>query len=547
MAFDDGNEITRSLNRLTALKVARAKAPGMYADGGSLYLRVADGGSKQWIFRYVANGRLRDMGIGPVHTLSLAEARERATEARKLRLDGIDPIAHKRARRAALAAADAKAMTFRQCAEGFIRDNEAKWTNAKHRREWEGTLSQYVYPALGSLPVAAIDTPLVLKVIKPLWERVPETASRVRGRIENVLGWATVHHYRTGDNPARWQEHLEHALPARSDIPDAKVEHHAALPYEQVAAFMAKLRQNSSVGARCTEFITLTAARVSEAAAATWPEIDFVARVWTVPADRIKGRLEHRVPLSAAAIAVLKQQAAIRQSDYVFPGARNGRPVSENTPNRLAKLAAGADITAHGLRSTFRDWAAERTNFPRELAEKALAHTVGRRDGESLSAWRSLGKTPQAHGGVGRVLRQGRDGRGQGGRTRPGANTAIAPEGAGPGGPPPDISPPSGLPRAIITSSWAVKAVIMARKRPLPEYNGALAEPIYADTVSGEPDEWIKAQVIEKMALLCTHYRIEPSENCWWQLAVSLACKHVLDYNFRSGRNVVVTRHGRLG
>ena len=371
------NEITRSLNQLTALKVARAKAPGMYADGGSLYLRVADGGSKQWIFRYVANGRLRDMGIGPVHTLSLAEARERATEARKLRLDGIDPIAHKRARRAALAAADAKAMTFRQCAEGFIRDNEAKWTNAKHRREWEGTLSQYVYPALGSLPVAAIDTPLVLKVIKPLWERVPETASRVRGRIENVLGWATVHHYRTGDNPARWQGHLQHALPARSDIPDAKVEHHAALPYEQVAAFMAKLRQNSSVGARCTEFITLTAARVSEAAPATWSEIDFEARVWTVPADRIKGRLEHRVPLSAAAIAVLKQQAAIRQSDYVFPGARNGRPVSENTPNRLAKLAAGADITAHGLRSTFRDWAAERTNFPRELAEKALAHTVG--------------------------------------------------------------------------------------------------------------------------------------------------------------------------
>ena len=370
-------ERTRSLNRLTALKVARAKAPGMYADGGSLYLRVADGGSKQWIFRYVANGRLRDMGLGPVHTLSLAEARERATEARKLRLDGIDPIAHKRARRAALAAADAKAMTFRQCAEGFIKDNEAKWTNAKHRREWEGTLSQYVYPALGSLPVAAIDTPLVLKVIKPLWERVPETASRVRGRIENVLGWATVHHYRTGDNPARWQGHLEHALPARSDIPDAKVEHHAALPYEQVAAFMAKLRQNNSVGARCTEFITLTAARVSEAAPATWPEIDFVARVWTVPADRIKGRLEHRVPLSAAAIAVLKQHAAIRQSDYVFPGARNGRPVSENTPNRLAKLAAGADITAHGLRSTFRDWAAERTNFPRELAEKALAHIVG--------------------------------------------------------------------------------------------------------------------------------------------------------------------------
>jgi integrase len=288
--------------------------------------------------------------------------------------DGVDPIEHKRALRAAAAAEAAKAMTFKECAEGFIRDNEAEWTNSKHRKQWENTLSAYVYPQLGSLSVAAIDTPLVLKVIKPLWERAPETASRVRGRIENVLGWATVHHYRTGDNPARWKGHLEHALPARSKV--AKVEHHAALPYGDIAGFMAKLRQNTAVGARAVEFIVLTAARLGEAIDAEWSEIDLDNRIWTIPASRMKGGREHRVPLSSASIKVLKQMAAIRQSDYVFPGARDGRPVGENTPIRLAKEAAGSDITVHGLRSTFRDWAAERTNFPREVAEMALAHAI---------------------------------------------------------------------------------------------------------------------------------------------------------------------------
>jgi integrase len=367
--------MTRSLNRLTSLKVARAKRPGMYADGGSLYLRVAPGGSKQWIFRYAAStGRMRDMSLGAVHTFSLAEARERATEARKLRADGIDPLDHKRAQRAALRAADAKAMTFEQCARGFIKDNEAEWTNPKHRHEWETTLRKYVFPLLGSLPVEAIDTPLVLKVVKPLWERIPTTASRVLGRIQAVLGWATVHHYRSGDNPARWQGHLEHALPALSKV--AKAEHHAALPYPQVGAFVAKLRKDSSVGARCLEFITLTAARLGEAINAEWDEIDLANRVWVVPGSRMKADREHRVPLSGAALAVLKAMQAIRQSDYVFPGTRQWRPVGENTPVRLAKQAAGSNITVHGLRSTFRDWASERTSFSREVAEMALAHAI---------------------------------------------------------------------------------------------------------------------------------------------------------------------------
>lgn len=368
--------MARTLNRLSTFKVEKAKRPGMYADGGGLYLRVADGGSKQWIFRYVANGRLRDMGIGPCHALSLAEARERATEARKLRLNGIDPIAYKHAQRAAAVAEAARAMTFKQCAEGYIKDNEAEWTNPKHRREWVTTLTRYVYPVLGELPVASIDTPLVLKVVKPLWERAPETASRVRGRIENVLGWATVHHFRAGDNPARWRGLLEHALPARAKV--AKVKHYAALPYAQAGAFMAKVRQDIRVAARCLEFITLTAARVSEANVATWNEIDFANRVWTAPAERMKADKEHRVPLSNAALVVLEAMRAIRHSDYIFPGQRNAHAVSANSVLRLAKEAAGAsvDVTTHGLRSTFRDWAAERSNFPNEVVEMALAHAI---------------------------------------------------------------------------------------------------------------------------------------------------------------------------
>jgi integrase len=366
--------VTRTLNRLSALKVARAKQPGMYADGGGLYLRVAEGGSKQWVFRYAAGTRDRDMGLGPVHTLTLPEAREKAREARLLRLEGIDPIEAKRARIAALRAADARAMTFKQCAEGFIKDNEASWTSARHRQEWVGSLVRLVYPTLGSLPVAAIDTPLVLKVLKPIWEKTPETASRVRGRIENVLGWATVHHYRAGDNPARWGGLLEHALPARSKI--AKVEHHAALPYAEIGAFVVKLRGDSGVAAACLQFITLTAARLDEARSSTWDEIDLANRIWVVPALRMKADKEHRVPLSDGAVAILEQMQVIRQSDYVFPGRLEGRPIGDNTIWRLAKEAAGSDITIHGLRSSFRDWAAERTSFPREVAELALAHSI---------------------------------------------------------------------------------------------------------------------------------------------------------------------------
>jgi integrase len=373
MAWDklEGGRM-RLHNRLNTMKVMKAKRPGMYADGGSLYLRIAPGGSKQWVFRYSIGGRLRDMGFGSIHTLSLAEAREKARDARKQLLEGIDPIEAKQARTAALRAADAKAMTFRQCAEQFMRDHASEWTNRKHAFEWRSTLERYAYAAIGGLPVQAIDTPLVLKVVKPLWERVPTTAKRVLGRIENVLGWATVHHYRSGDNPARWTGHLEHALPTVT-----KGEHHAALPYAEAGSFMAKVRADIGIGARCLEFIILTAARMGEATNATWDEIDLESKVWTIPAGRMKAGKEHKVPLSNAAIAVIEQMAAIRQSAYVFPGRLIGKPLTENSVWRLAKAAADDEgVTVHGFRSTFRDWAAEQTSYPNHVVEQALAHTI---------------------------------------------------------------------------------------------------------------------------------------------------------------------------
>jgi integrase len=236
------------------------------------------------------------------------------------------------------------------------------------------TLTSYAYPVLGALPVQAIDTPLVLKVVKPLWERAPVTAKRLLGRIENVLGWATVHHYRTGDNPARWRGHIEHALPK---VERAANGHHVALPYAAAPAFMAKFRPDTSVASSALRFITLTASRLGEAINATWDEIDLTAKVWTVPASRMKAGVEHRVPLSDGAVAVLESMRAVRQSAYVFPGRIAGKPIGTHSVWRLAKAASGDKaVTVHGLRSSFRDWAAECTNFPREVAEMALAHAI---------------------------------------------------------------------------------------------------------------------------------------------------------------------------
>jgi integrase len=354
--------------------VEQLKRPGYYGDGGGLVLRVADGGSKAWLFRYKTQGRVREMGLGPVHDVSLAEARERAREARRLRRAGIDPIDAKREQQAAARLDAAKMITFSQCAAAYIENHRSAWRNGKHAAQWEATLRTYAYPVFGNLPVAAVDTALVIKVLDPIWSKKPETASRLRGRIEAVLDFARVRGYRDGQNPARWKGHLKEALPAINKV--RKVKHHAALPYAEIGAFMADLRPREGGAAAALEFAILTVARTGEVIGARWSEIDMTAGVWAIPAERMKAGIEHRIPLSKQALAVLRRVAAGKVNDVVFSGQKPGRPLSNMALLMMLRRIGRDNITAHGFRSTFRDWAAERTTFPREVVEAALAHTV---------------------------------------------------------------------------------------------------------------------------------------------------------------------------
>jgi integrase len=368
--------------KLSAVEVARAKGRGVLHDGGGLYLRVSGTGSKSWVFRFQLDGKRRDMGLGPFPQISLTEARTKAAAHRKERLDGTDPLDAKRAQRRAQRLSAAKGRTFREAAEEFIGRNEAGWRNAKHRQQWRNTLATYVYPTLGELPVSAIDTGLVVQVLDPIWTKKPETASRVRGRIEAVLDAATVRGFRQGPNPAQWKGNLAHILPARAKV--RKVTHLPALPFDDVPAFLAALRGQQGMAARALEFVIFTAARTGEVLGARWGEIDPTAKVWAVPAERMKAGREHRVPLSDSALAVLqsvKPLALMKDGTPdpaapVFPGTRRALPLSNMTMLMLLRRMKRADLTAHGFRSSFSDWTAERTAYPREVVEMALAHAV---------------------------------------------------------------------------------------------------------------------------------------------------------------------------
>jgi integrase len=363
-------------NRLKAVDLPRLK-PGYHHDGGGLYLDVRSGergGARVWVYRYMRHGKARTMGLGPLHTISLKDARRKATEARKLLLEGTDALAAKEAHRAAQRVSAATSMTFQQAAEAYIDAHTAGWRGDDSQRQWEQSLRDYAYPVLGSLPVAAIDTALVMQVIEPIWSKVPETASRVRRRIESVLDWATARGYREGENPARWKGHLENLLPARAKV--RRVEHFPALPYVELPALMVELRQQEGIAARALEFTILTAARTEQVTGARWSEINLAERVWIVPGERMKSGREHRVPLSDAAMAIIEKMAAIRQSDFVFPGTRPGRPIGENAMFHLLRRMKGGDLTVHGFRSTFMDWAMERTGYPAEMRDLALAHVV---------------------------------------------------------------------------------------------------------------------------------------------------------------------------
>jgi integrase len=357
--------------KLKALDVQRLQ-PGLHPDGGGLYLQVAPGGGRSWLYRYSLHGKEHRIGLGSVSAVPLKLARQLAAQARQLRATGVDPLAQKREQQNAHTVAEAKATTFRECAENYIAAHEAGWRNPKHRQQWRSTLEQYCFPIMGALPVQAIDTGLVLKVLEPIWRDKTETASRLRGRIESILNYAKSRQYRNGDNPAAWRGHLDNLLPRPAKI--APHEHHAALSYLEIGGFVSDLRSRDGTSAKALEFLILTAARTGEVIGAQWGEFDLAARVWTVPAARTKSGREHRVPLSNRAVEIVRRMQSRCESDFVFPGRNSGL----SNMSLLALLRnMGRALTAHGFRSTFRTWAAEQTNFSNEVCEAALAHVIG--------------------------------------------------------------------------------------------------------------------------------------------------------------------------
>ncbi|WP_119417952.1 tyrosine-type recombinase/integrase [Desertibaculum subflavum] len=375
---------------LSAAKVKTAK-PGRYGDGGGLFLLVREDGRRSWLFRYrVADAskrdgrRMREMGLGVADgkgAVTLAEAREKAGAALRQVRNGIDPLvardAEREAQAAAAAAAQAGAVTFKQAVDSFLAGREAGWRNPKHRAQWRNTLTDYAGPHMGAKPVGRIDVSDVQKALTPIWEAKPETASRLRGRIEAVLDFARVQGWREGENPARWRGNLDHVFPRRSKV--SPVEHHAALRWQEIGGFMADLRAIDGAPARALEFTIVCAARTGETLGALWPEIDMGEAVWTIPAGRMKAGKEHRVPLSEAALAVLRAMLPFKSGENtaVFPGRYRGAHLSNMAMAMTLRRMGRDDLTVHGMRSTFRDWAGETTAHPREVVEAALAHRLG--------------------------------------------------------------------------------------------------------------------------------------------------------------------------
>ena len=399
--------MARHVHRLSARKVVTLTEPGMHADGGGLYLRITTGRSagKRWVFVYrrPSDGKRCEIGLGGTASVSLARAREKATEARARIADGRDPLAEKKA--------EDRMPTFGELADRHIAAMAPGWRNPKHIAQWEMTLRVYAKP-LRSMPVNEVTTADVRAVLEPIWQTIPETASRVRGRIENVLDAAKVQGFRTGENPAAWRGHLKLILAARQKL---SRRHHARMPIDDIPSFMARLRTREAIAARCLEFAILTAARSGEALGARWDEIEIGTKVWTIPASRMKSAREHRIPLCDRAVAILFEMKPVCEGEHVFPGQRRGKPLSNMALEMVLRRMQIEGATIHGFRSCFRDWAGNRTSFARELAEHALAHAIGdaveqayRRDDALerrrplMEAWEHFCNTPPASN-VGRI------------------------------------------------------------------------------------------------------------------------------------------------
>lgn len=371
------------MRKITVKELETMSAPGRYGVGAGLWFQIRRPDSdrklvgdpaRSWLFRYTWQGRQRQMGLGPYPLIGLADARRAAQDASRAVLAGRDPIGEKRAKAIAVKAQQA-AMTFNGVVALYLAAHQATWKNAKHRQQWENTIETYASPVFGDWLIQNVDTGAVMRVIEPLWRTKVETASRVRGRIESVLDYATARGWRTGDNPARWRGHVENLLPARSKV--AHVEHHAALPFSDMGAFMVSVVRLTGTGALALQFVILTAARTGEVIGARWSEIDMSAATWTIPADRMKAGREHRVPLTPAALKVLRTMLPARSPvGFVFPGRRLDTGLSNMSLAAVLKRMGRGDLTVHGFRSTFRQWAGERTTVAREVAEAALAHTV---------------------------------------------------------------------------------------------------------------------------------------------------------------------------
>ncbi len=369
---EPGVEMARLIQKLSPLMVTKLTKPGYHGDGAGLWLQVSPSRSKSWLFRFAKGGRERQMGLGSIHAITLAEARELARDCRRHLLAGRDPIEVRKGARAAHQLMDSRRVTFDQCAKGYIAAHRDSWKSSKHAAQWTSTLAAYASPLIGALPVAEVDTALVVKVLSPIWQSKTETASRLRGRIESILDWASTSQYRQGENPARWRGHLENLLAKPAKL--AKVVHHPALPWQYIGLFMADLRKRQGIAARAVEFAILTATRSGEVRGATWEEVE--ANVWTIPSNRMKAGKEHRVPLSSAVMTLLQETP--RMDRLIFPGTKKNTALSDMSLTSVLRRMNRSDITIHGFRSTFRDWCAESVanSFPREVCEHALAHSL---------------------------------------------------------------------------------------------------------------------------------------------------------------------------